>query len=132
MRRSNRWMAAWALLVASSLLLRPASAAPDAGALRGARDELHAALHELASWCAARKLFRVRHDVYALVIELWPDDEVARKWNGYERGPDGWLLARVYRGDPGRVMSPPEGAQRAPVTASGGPARARRCARRLP
>ena len=38
------------------------------------------------SWRAPKSS---RHDIYELILELWPDDAVARKWNGYTRDSDG-------------------------------------------
>lgn len=77
---------------------RPASARADPPAVKAAKTRLRRELHELASWCAGRKLFAARHDVYELVIEIWPEDEVARKWNGYARDPGGgWLPSTKKR-----------------------------------
>ena len=75
-----------------------ATAKADSPELKAVRAEFHGRLLELASWCTSRKLFGTRHDLYVAILESWPDDEVARKWNGFKRSPDGgWLPSRKKR-----------------------------------
>ena len=80
------------MLCAVLLLTLPtgrAEARGEPGPVAAVRAELLGKLHAIAEFCAARQLFASRHDVYDLVLSIWPDDEVARKWNGYERFEDG-------------------------------------------
>lgn len=88
----------WLLLLLLPWAAHSAPASADASELKAVRAEFHGRLLELGSWCTSRKLFGARHDLYAAIIESWPDDEVARKWNGYKRGEDGgWLPSRKKR-----------------------------------
>jgi len=78
-----------ALFVLALALLAAAPAAragPTHPRLREVQKELVGRLHELAQWCVAPKLFGERYDLYELILEMAPDDEVARKWNGYKDG----------------------------------------------
>ena len=63
-----------------------ADARPQHPKLRPVNQELRTKLHELAKWCVSPKLFGSRYDVYELILSMWPNDEVARKWNGYDDG----------------------------------------------
>ena len=70
------------ILVASSLLAvlvaaDAYAAEPVHPRLRETHATLRKKLHELADWCVAPKLFGARRDIYLLILEYWPDDEVA-------------------------------------------------------
>ena len=67
-----------------------AEARGEPGPIREVRDQLRAKLHDMAKYCTSRKLFGARYDVYELVIEIWPEDEAARKSNGYTDTGSGW------------------------------------------
>lgn len=67
-----------------------AEARGEPGPVREVRDQLRAKLHEMAKYCTSRKLFGARYDIYELVLSIWPEDEAARKSNGYTDTGGGW------------------------------------------
>ncbi|MBX3474604.1 MAG: hypothetical protein KF754_09500 [Planctomycetes bacterium] len=123
LRKPISTIAALCLLV----LLAGSLAAQDVVALRREADTRRAALaaddvkgrHELAKWCAGKKLRQSELSLYREIVRLAPGDEPARKALGHVRDGDQWFESveamntakgRV-RGLTGWLTDKPEGAQ---------------------
>ncbi len=80
-----------------ALLTAPANASEVAEGVHAARVQLVEDLEAVARWCAGKKLFGKRDEVFERLIEFAPEHAEARKRLGYEIVNGEWKRSKKYK-----------------------------------